>query len=146
MKDLSISGTGTSLSKVEAYRTQAYPFSKFQSVITDLQGELKFIKGITFKPGQRVVVPAEIKNVGANTRQPILVKFYQGDPLSGGTQIGKDRVINGLGEGRSVLISENWSAPLTTGTYNLFVVVNPNRTIIEFDYANNRALKTVSVK
>ncbi len=79
---------------------------------------------------------------GANT--PIMVNYYDGDPASGGTQIGATQVIYSLASGSSTTTSITWDAG-AAGTHDIYVLIDPNNQITEADKTNNKAYTAVTV-
>jgi len=89
--------------------------------------------------GELITITAVIKNTGLEPASNILVRFYQGDPATGGIQIGADQIIP--------LLTPNSSTPVSvtalfsgTGTRNIFVVVDPDNLISETSKTDNRAM------
>lgn len=149
LKDLVIAGQGTSLSLVEASETKAFNFNEFELIdIADfsIESEDLLLSTPIPLPGETIDISALVHNVGASTDEDIVVRIYEGNPLTSGSQIGNDHFIQGLTTGETSMVSENWTAPLSPGNYDIYVWVNPDRDVQEFDYNNNRAFKTVIVK
>ena len=85
-----------------------------------------------------VQLRATIANSGnpAVPAGPAVVRFYQGDPAQGGTQIGGDQVVNLAGCGALAVAGVTWnSAP--AGMHRIFVVVDPAGSLAESDETNN---------
>ncbi|MFN2190264.1 MAG: CARDB domain-containing protein, partial [Candidatus Promineifilaceae bacterium] len=74
----------------------------------------------------------------------VTVRFYDGDPSSGGVQIGTDQTVSLRGCGDNETVSVTWS-DLAPGVYRLFVVVDPEDEIIDSDRNNNTASRLVIV-
>jgi subtilase family serine protease len=53
------------------------------------------------KEGESVTITATVKNTGLDSASNIIVRFFSGDPSSGGTQIGTDQIIPSLAIGAS---------------------------------------------
>jgi hypothetical protein len=80
-----------------------------------------------------------------SSTQPITVRFYDGDPGSGGVQIGADHVISpllGCGDHRYVQVE--WSN-VPTGTHAVYVSVDPTAAIAESNELNNVIGQTILV-
>jgi subtilase family serine protease len=74
----------------------------------------------------------------------VTVRFYDGDPSSGGVQIGADQTVSLRGCGDNETVSVTWS-DLAPGVYRLFVVVDPEDDIVDADPSNNTASRLVIV-
>lgn len=79
---------------------------------------------------------AEIQNTGESPTNDVLVEFYNGNPASGGILIGTD-TINQISAGGSQTATIEWNPP--SGTYFIYVIVDPEDTIDEFNEGNNQA-------
>ena len=150
LKDLLIigqnTGAGTSISTVDAYITGAYSYTQFQSIPTDLEINAANITFSNDTPaiGENIQLTAVINNNGETTNESIIVQFYEGDPLGTGIQIGGNHIIAGLVENTSTTILQSWSST-TEGNKDIYVIVNPDRSIAEFDYSNNSASRVITV-
>jgi len=89
-----------------------------------------------------VMITAVINNLGGIGAQNVLVRFYDGDP-SYGVQLGGDQSIPALLPGMNVSVTTGWFA--TSGTHELYVIVDPLNTEAESNEANNVMIRTVSV-
>jgi len=89
--------------------------------------------------GELITITAAIKNTGLEPASSIIVRFYQGDPATGGIQIGADQIIPSLTPNSSTPVSVTASFP-GTGTRNIFVVVDPDNLISETSKTDNRAM------
>ena len=83
---------------------------------------------------------ARIHNVGDLSANNVLVELYNGDPSSGGILIGTD-TINTISAGGSQTATVEWNPPL--GLYIIYVIVDPENTIVESNEFNNRAHATI---
>ncbi|HRY29446.1 MAG TPA: Ig-like domain-containing protein [Elusimicrobiota bacterium] len=72
------------------------------------------------------------------------MRFYQGDPASGGTLFHTSTITLPLTAGGSAVVATTWSAS-SAGSYDLYVQVDGGGLIDESDETNNKAFKTVSV-
>ena len=99
--------------------------------------------GITFsnsmpQSGATTTISAAISNTGYDNASNVIVRFYLGDPASGGVQIGTDQIIPSLAPNSSTQVSV--TASFTgTGSKTIFVVVDPDNLISETSKADNRA-------
>ncbi len=83
-------------------------------------------------------ITATIKNAGYEDASNIVVRFYFGDPSSGGVQIGSDQIIPTLIINSSTQVSA--TASFTgTGGKTIFVVSDPDNTISETSEADNKS-------
>ncbi len=88
--------------------------------------------------GETITITATIKNTGLDVASNIVVRFYQGDPASGGVQIGADQIIPSLSINASAQASISQSFD-NTGSKTIFAVVDPNGLISETSEEDNRA-------
>lgn len=91
-------------------------------------------------PGSAAVVHVTVENRGDLAVQNAEVAFYDGDPNSGGVQIGEVQVIPDLlvgGARREVSIP--WSVPLTGSSGTVFAIVDPSVVLEDRDRSNNTA-------
>lgn len=106
---------------------------------------------ISFDPaspteGQMVDISATIHNTGSTDAYPVSVKFYDGDPDSGGTQIGlEQKVSHILVHDESTTVSVAWDTSGEGGSHDIYVVVDRDDIISESNEGNNKAYKTVVV-
>jgi subtilase family serine protease len=88
--------------------------------------------------GESITITASIKNTGLEPASSIIVRFYQGDPATGGIQIGTDQAIPSLLINASTRVSAS-TAFIGTGTRNIFVVADPDNLISEITKVDNKA-------
>ena len=72
-----------------------------------------------------------------------IVRFYDGDPDSGGTQIDTDRSLPPIPASGAASTSVDWSAVF--GSHDIYVVVDPDNSVGESTETNNKAYKSLSV-
>jgi subtilase family serine protease len=89
--------------------------------------------------GESITITASIKNTGLEPASNIIVRFYQGDPAAGGTQIGTDQVIQLIALGSSSTASVT-TVFTGTGSKTIFVVADPDNLISEITKVDNRAM------
>lgn len=75
--------------------------------------------------GETITITANIKNIGLEDAAGVIVRFYQGDPLAGGIQIGSDQVIQLIARSSSSTASITTSFT-GTGSRTIFVMVDPD--------------------
>ena len=106
--------------------------------------------GIQFSPafpkeGDPVVVTATVTNSGGQDAADVRVRMFDGDPSTGGTQIGDDQMIIELaasGQASAQVVFDGASS----GTQVIFVQVDPLNDIIEQNDSNNTASRTLGVQ
>ncbi len=98
------------------------------------------------KENQSITINATIFNLGGADAENVIVRFYNGDPDSGGIQIGSNILIN-VSLFNQTNVSTSWSAQI--GTSQIFIIVDPptltNGSFIELNETNNKASKSISV-
>ena len=105
---------------------------------------------ITFDPaspaaGDTVTITATIHNVGDEAATDVVVRFYDGYPGAGGTQIGTDQMIPSLAaDGGTGSASVDWTS--VSGDHNIYVAADPDNAIAESNESNNMSFETISVK
>jgi hypothetical protein len=101
-----------------------------------------------FSQGEPVTVTlrARIANSGNLTEPtgPAAVRFYDGDPQAGGTQIGTDQMVILSGCGRNEVVSVTWPN-VPPGAHEVYVVVDPDGDFGETNETNNVASQTILV-
>ena len=75
---------------------------------------------------------------------PVMVRFYNGNPAQGGQQIGADQAVQLAGCGDSAMAAVNW-ANVGPGTHAIYVRVDPGNAITETNEANNTQSFSVQV-
>jgi len=103
---------------------------------------------ITFSPaypveGDIVTINATIYNEGEAEANNVLVRFYLGDPDSGGTQIGSDIFIPVILARDTGNINTAWDSTGHAGDNDIYVAVDPLNTIAETNEYNNKAFRTI---
>jgi len=91
-----------------------------------------------------VMISATIRNLGNTDVTDVGVRFYDGDPSGGGVQIGGDSEIASMIGFASSVVQVDW-APDVDGQYDIYVVVDPDGTIVEEFEDNNTAFKPITV-
>jgi len=72
-----------------------------------------------------------------------VVRFYDGDPDGGGTQIGSGQHLSPIAPSGAKTASVQWAA--ISGSHDIYVVVDPDNLIPESNETNNQAYKSLSV-
>ncbi|MDB4894814.1 MAG: hypothetical protein JWN15_1076 [Firmicutes bacterium] len=143
--DLTIQGDGGALFGRNVYLTRQYQLRQFPSIPTDLY---VLPKDITVSPakaqaGRTAKISVVVQNAG-DAGKAFDVEVYLDNPETGGTLIDKTTVKQIARRGKAT-VSMPWRIVQRKEPYTLYVRVNENRTLTEFDYSNNAALKTVEV-
>jgi uncharacterized protein YkwD len=96
--------------------------------------------------GQEVSITATIHNLGNTDIHPVSVKFYDGDPDSGGVQIGEDeQVPQILIHDESAEVNVVWTNPGEPQIHDIYVVVDEDNIISETNEGNNQATKSLTL-
>ena len=74
----------------------------------------------------------------------VTVRFFDGNPDNGGTQIGGDQSVSLRGCGDNETVSVVWP-DVAPGAHRVFVVVDPDGSIEESDEINNTASRVVII-
>lgn len=88
--------------------------------------------------GESITITAVIKNTGLENASDVIVRFYYGDPTSGGTQIGSDQTIALIALGSSSTASVT-TVFTGTGNRSIFAVADPDNLISETTKVDNKA-------
>ncbi len=87
---------------------------------------------------------AAISNVSKNEAENVVTRFYNGDPQDGGVMIGEGSVEIVPARGRAKI-----QIPLNNGSlnseYNIFVQIDPNDEILEFNELNNFSKRIMQI-
>ena len=95
--------------------------------------------------GESVQMNATVWNVGGANATSVRVRFYDGLPSSGVT-IGSDQILDSVPYNGSAVAYVNWStAGVSSGTHNIYVVVDPAGAISEDNENNNTASRSILV-
>ncbi len=96
--------------------------------------------------GEDVLLSATVHNLGLTDAHPVSVKFFDGDPDSGGVQIGPEQKISHiLIHGESTTASVIWGTAGKAGYHDIYVVVDHDDIISETNEGDNKAHKTIFV-
>jgi parallel beta-helix repeat protein len=87
---------------------------------------------------QTVTIAATIHNDGLIVADSLVVRFYNGDPATGGTQIGADQTVSSLLGGDSAPVSVH-PAFSTVGKHDIYVVADADNQVEEISETNNEA-------
>ncbi|MCB8926975.1 MAG: hypothetical protein H6652_15265 [Ardenticatenaceae bacterium] len=102
----------------------------------------------TFSPAMstapaNITLTAIVANSGTNVfPESFVVRFYNGDPDAGGIQLGSDQIVSLEGCGHNKTVTHLWEN-VSSGTYQVYVVVDAGNAFIESNEDNNS--KTLSL-
>jgi hypothetical protein len=105
---------------------------------------------ITFDPvlpheGDSVNISATIHNLGSTDAYPVGVRFYDGDPGSGGVLIDSQQIPHILIHDEDTVVSTLWDTTGLAGPHDIHVVVDYDDIIPESNEGNNVAYKSLNV-
>ena len=89
--------------------------------------------------GIPISVTANVSNIGGLSASNVVVRLYNGNPASGGVQVGMDQVVPVINAGGSASVTFNYDTLGRAGTDVLYFVVDPANAIAESSKANNSA-------
>lgn len=102
---------------------------------------------ISFDPdsvtvGDSVEISAVVhNNSNIDVSSDVSVRFYDGDPYSGGQQIGQEQIIPQINGNSIGTASVDWITPQNPGVHYIYAVVDFNNNITESNESNNIANK-----
>ena len=96
--------------------------------------------------GQRVLLSATVVNSGNVPVPASVLRWFNGDPDQGGTQIGNDAAVSALSANARVTISTNWTTTGQAGVRNLWLVLDATGLVEETSELDNRAELVVTVQ
>jgi hypothetical protein len=97
-------------------------------------------------PDETVIISATIYNQGSTDAYQVSVRFFDGDPDSGGMQIGNDVVIpHILIHGESTLVNISWDTSGETDSHDIYIVLDPANSIDENNENNNKVFKIINL-
>lgn len=89
---------------------------------------------------ENITINATINNIGCVASTNVLIKFYNGDPLQSGTEIGAPQILS-ISNFSSEETSITYSAPI--GKTNIYVFADANTSIDEPNESDNIAHQTL---
>ncbi len=98
----------------------------------------------TPKEGAVDTISVLVRNLGNAKASGIKVQFFDGDPVSGGVQIGSDIQIDSLDINESSQIETEW-IPTLPDTHSIYVVIDPDSLITESNENDNIAFAKIYV-
>lgn len=100
-------------------------------------------QGTDFLPGDSITLSATVRNLGNLPVESLQVAFYDGDPLSGGTEIGRQVIAGFLDGAATTTVTAAWTVPVSAGPHTLYAVVDPDGTFSELNETNNQLSITI---
>lgn len=91
---------------------------------------------------ETVTIYADVHNLVNVTAYNVSVLFFDRNPSEGGVQIGSEQVIPSLSQS-NYTVSVDWQAEL--GTTDIYVIVDQQNSIEEWDKTNNNATRPITV-
>lgn len=92
-----------------------------------------------------ITLTAQVANSGTNVfAKDFVVRFYNGDPQNGGTQIGAEQSVSLKGCGHNAAASVIWKN-VPQGTYQVYAVIDANSEVVETNEQNNSTNLQVTV-
>lgn len=95
--------------------------------------------------GEIVTLSAKVSNSGTVDANNIIVRFYDGDRDSGGSQIDSDKVISTLSAQSSEALQAMFETAGKTGAHQIYVYIDPERSVSESSESDNIATKALTV-
>jgi hypothetical protein len=105
--------------------------------------DLRFMPKGAVETGQSIKIMATIHNIGRTTVSSLIVQFYEGDPARNGVIIGT-QLITDLLPYESKVATITWTAT-SVGEHKIYVVIDPDNVVEEFNETNNIAWKSIEV-
>ncbi|GAB4196883.1 MAG: hypothetical protein OHK0013_04470 [Sandaracinaceae bacterium] len=82
-------------------------------------------------------VPATVRNIGATAASDVVVRWYAGDPASGGTLLHEETIAGPIAPGGEITVAPSF--PIPAAEVQVFVVVDPDDRVRECNDGNNDA-------
>ncbi|MDY6793716.1 MAG: CARDB domain-containing protein [Actinomycetota bacterium] len=95
------------------------------------------------RAGQAFYIRCEVENIGLGIAENVTARFFAGNPLAGGVQIGDDFFIHEMQPGAYTALTLETS--LGEGPHDIYVVIDPDAVINERDESNNVACKNIEI-
>ena len=97
------------------------------------------------RDGERAVLSAVVANKGSVPVPTTVARWYDGDPDQGGVQIGADLAVPPLAAASFAMIKQPWDTTSHAGEHVLWLVLDPDNTVVESSEQDNRSTLAVSV-
>lgn len=94
--------------------------------------------------GEDQELRGQIANLGEISADNVVVKFYLDSPNLDSHQIGETTVISHLIPGQYKRVETSW-IPDTMGQHRVYIVVDPDDTVVESDESNNQRSESIDI-
>lgn len=108
-------------------------------------GDVKFTPASP-RAGETLTITAQVANLGDQSAANVVVRAFDGDPASGGTQIGADQTIPGIAGHGSAAVNFSLNIAAVSAARPIVVQVDPANLILERNKANNTAQHDLAVQ
>lgn len=98
------------------------------------------------KAGDTVTLSARVTNLGQQAAANVTVRAFDGDPATGGTQVGGDQVIALIAGNSEATVHFSWDFTATGGVRPIVVQVDPANAILERNKTNNSARRDIAIQ
>ncbi|MEJ2347131.1 MAG: CARDB domain-containing protein [Gammaproteobacteria bacterium] len=96
--------------------------------------------------GQRVTLTVSVTNDAQVATPQGVLRFYDGDPASGGTPIGADITIPPMSAAETLSFNRTWDTLNKAGAHTIYAVVDPDDQATEMSKKDNSASTAVTVQ
>jgi hypothetical protein len=98
------------------------------------------------EPGKAVTFTVTARNAGDSPAEDAVVAFYNGDPGSGGTEIGRVTIADPLKPGDAPDVLFSWTVPQATAApVSIYAIIDPD-SLIDTENRTNNSLNIAIVK
>ena len=108
-------------------------------------GDVKFSPAAP-RAGETLAIQAQVNNLGDQSASNIVVRAFDGDPSSGGTQIGTDQIISNIAGHGAGVATFTLNNVAVSATRPIVIQVDPANLILERNKANNTAQRDLAVQ
>jgi hypothetical protein len=141
LEPMSVTKGGKTFSSSGAFRFAIFQTS--DSIPDIVVGEIRFSNPNPTN-GTKIKVQGNVSNRGCATApKDIVFKIYDGDPASGGTEIGNIEYDDKLSPGEWAIVKIDWT--VTTGSYNVYFVADTTNIVTELNENNNQLSASITV-
>ena len=104
------------------------------------------VSGATFSPMTSIncTLSALVTNSGKTASGQTTVAFYDGDPANGGLLIGS-QPLGGMQPEAIQQVTQNWNILGKAGAHTIYVVVDPDNLVVEYNRQNNQTLMAINL-
>ncbi|MDD2893354.1 MAG: CARDB domain-containing protein, partial [Halothiobacillaceae bacterium] len=98
------------------------------------------------RAGETLTITAQVANLGEQAATNVVVRAFDGNPASGGTQIGTDQTIANIAGHGSSVVSFSLNLTAISNTRPIVIQVDPANLILERNKSNNTAQHDLAVQ